>query len=76
MRCRDYARIDLRVRNDRVYVVDVNPNPDINSESLLVIAAEVVGLTYDEVIARITEFGRRTLASVVSPGGGEEEPQT
>jgi D-alanine-D-alanine ligase len=56
MRCRDYARIDLRVRNDRVYVVDVNPNPDINSESLLVVAANVEGLSYAEVIARITEF--------------------
>ena len=56
MRCRDYARVDLRMRNDRAYVVDVNPNPDINSESLLVIAANVVGLSYDEVIARITEF--------------------
>jgi hypothetical protein len=44
------------MRNDRLYVVDVNPNPDINSESLLVIAASVVGLGYDEVIARITEF--------------------
>ncbi len=56
MRCRDYARVDLRVRGEQVYVVDVNPNPDINSESLLVIAASVVGLSYDEVIARITEF--------------------
>jgi D-alanine-D-alanine ligase len=56
MRCRDYARIDLRVRDDRAYVVDVNPNPDINCESLLVIAANVVGLSYEEVVARLTEF--------------------
>jgi D-alanine-D-alanine ligase len=56
MRCRDYARIDLRVRGERAYVVDVNPNPDINCESLLVIAANVVGLSYEEVVARITEF--------------------
>jgi D-alanine-D-alanine ligase len=56
MRCRDYARIDLRLRGDRVYVVDVNPNPDINGESLLVIAANVVGLSYAEVVAHITEF--------------------
>ncbi len=56
MRCRDYARIDLRVRGERVYVIDVNPNPDINCESLLVIAANVVGLSYEEVVARITEF--------------------
>ena len=57
LRCRGYARIDLRLKNDRPYVLDVNPNPDINSEALLVIAAQVVGLTYDEVIARITQFG-------------------
>jgi D-alanine-D-alanine ligase len=57
LRCRGYARIDLRLKNDRPVVLDVNPNPDINSEALLVVAAQVVGLTYDEVIARITEFG-------------------
>ena len=57
MRCRGYARIDLRLKNGRPIVLDVNPNPDINSEALLVVAAEVVGLTYDEVIARITQFG-------------------
>ncbi len=69
MRCRDYARIDLRLRNDRVYVVDVNPNPDINSESLLVIAANVEGLSYDEVIARITEFAvERWQAAQVTAG--------
>ncbi len=69
MRCRDYARIDLRMRNDRVYVVDVNPNPDINSESLLVVAANVVGLSYEEVIARITEFAvERWRAAPVTAG--------
>ena len=69
MRCRDYARIDLRMRNDRVYVVDVNPNPDINSESLLVVAANVVGLSYEEVIARITEFAvERWRAAPVTTG--------
>jgi D-alanine-D-alanine ligase len=69
MRCRDYARVDLRMRNDRVYVVDVNPNPDINSESLLVIAANVVGLSYEEVIARITEFAvERWRATQITAG--------
>jgi D-alanine-D-alanine ligase len=69
MRCRDYTRIDLRMRDDRVYVVDVNPNPDINSESLLVIAAGVVGLSYKEVIARITEFAvERWRATQVTAG--------
>jgi D-alanine-D-alanine ligase len=80
MRCRDYARIDLRVRGDRVYVVDVNPNPDINSESLLVIAASVVGLSYDEVIARITEFAverwrARQTAAGVKRSRQREQPE-
>lgn len=57
MRCRDYARVDLRLRGKRVYVLDVNPNPDINSEALIVIAANMVGLHYDDVIARIVQAG-------------------
>jgi D-alanine-D-alanine ligase len=81
IRCRDYARVDLRVRNDRAYVVDVNPNPDINSESLLVIAASVVGLSYEEVVARITEFAVERWRAT-QPAAGEkrsrkrERPET
>jgi len=69
MRCRGYARIDLRMRNDRVYVIDVNPNPDINSESLLVVAANMVGLSYEEVIARITEFAVERWRATQSTAG-------
>jgi D-alanine-D-alanine ligase len=75
MRCRDYARIDLRMRNDRVYVIDVNPNPDINSESLLVIAAGMVGLSYDEVIARITEFAVTRWRATFIPAGRKRNYQ-
>lgn len=36
--CRDYARIDLRITDGVLYVLDVNPDadicPDINAESL------------------------------------------
>ena len=56
MHCRDYARVDLRVRDEEPLVIDVNPNPDINSESLMIIAAEVTGLTYDQVVTRIAAF--------------------
>jgi D-alanine-D-alanine ligase len=81
LRCRGYARIDLRLKNDRPYVLDVNPNPDINSEALLVIAAQVVGLTYDEVIARITQFGEERWraahhAAGVKRSRKREQPET
>jgi len=81
MRCRGYARIDLRLKNGRPIVLDANPNPDINSEALLVVAAEVVGLTYDEVIARITQFGEerwraRYQTAGVKRSRKREQPET
>jgi len=31
--CRGYFRVDLRERDNRLYILDVNPNPDINDDS-------------------------------------------
>ena len=53
---RDYARIDVRVRGDDAYVVDVNPNPDINCESAVTMSAQRSGLTYAEFVVRIAEL--------------------
>jgi D-alanine-D-alanine ligase len=53
---RDYARIDVRLRDDDAYVVDVNPNPDINCESAVTMSAQRSGLTYAEFVVRIAEL--------------------
>jgi D-alanine-D-alanine ligase len=53
---RDYARLDVRLRDDDAYVVDVNPNPDINCESAVTMSAEKSGLTYAEFVVRIAEL--------------------
>ncbi len=53
----------------------MNPTPDINCESLLVIAANVVGLSYEEVVARITEFAVERWRVTQVTAGGEEEPK-
>jgi D-alanine-D-alanine ligase len=68
VRGRDYARFDVRLRGDQPYVVDVNPNPDINSESMVTMSAQSAGLTYAEFIARLAELAaeRRKRAA---PGG-------
>ncbi len=44
--CRDYARLDLRLCNDVFYVLDVNTNADISPDTSLVMAAEMIGLSY------------------------------
>ena len=52
--CRDYARVDLRVdENDRAYVVDVNPNPDICYDGGFAGACNMAGFTYAEAISNI-----------------------
>ena len=47
--CRDYARMDVRLHDDSFYLLDVNPNPDISSDTSLVLGAELDGLSYGEL---------------------------
>lgn len=46
-----YGRVDLRVgRDGKLYVIDVNPNPDIHPEAGISIAAQSIGLGHDAMI--------------------------
>jgi D-alanine-D-alanine ligase len=54
--CRDYGRIDLRLRDGTFYVIDVNPNPDINPLTSLVYAAAEAGFSYGEFGSRIVNL--------------------
>ena len=54
--CRDYARIDLRLRNGVFYVLDINPNADISPDTSLAYAAEAAGLTYGILCSRLVNF--------------------
>jgi D-alanine-D-alanine ligase len=62
LKLHDYGRIDLRVRVNpkkkswEYYIIEVNPNPHLDIESELPIAARKIGMDYPDLIERIVEL--------------------
>jgi D-alanine-D-alanine ligase len=54
--CRDYARVDFRIdRDGKIYVLEVNPNPDISPQSGMARALKAQGTTYTEFVGNLLE---------------------
>ena len=56
--CRDYGRIDVRQRDDRMYVLDVNPNADLSADASVALAAGKAGFCYGAMGSRFVEWAQ------------------
>jgi D-alanine-D-alanine ligase len=54
-----YARIDVRMAEDRVYVIEANPNPNLAYGEDFAESAEVAGVSYERLLERIMMLGMR-----------------
>ena len=65
--CKDYARVDFRIKDNIPYILEVNPNPGINSDSGLIRSATVAGFTYKDFILFIlkTAFHRYSIPFIL-----------
>jgi D-alanine-D-alanine ligase len=51
--CSGFARVDLMLEAESIYVLELNPIPGLTETSLLPQAAEAAGIGFDELIERI-----------------------
>jgi D-alanine-D-alanine ligase len=51
--CLDYARFDFRLRDDKFYLLDINPNNDISLDTSFALAVETASYSYGQMAKRI-----------------------
>lgn len=70
--CRDYARVDMRLdpAAGELYVLEVNPNPDLADSCAFAASAAASGRTYPQLICELIEISlERTKKPLINYGG-------
>ena len=66
--CRDYARVDFRVRGSKPFILEVNPNPDFNPTAGLSGGLQSAGISHEqftlELVQRALARGGKAAAAV------------
>ncbi|MBA3819855.1 MAG: hypothetical protein H0X17_13250 [Deltaproteobacteria bacterium] len=73
--CRDYARVDMRLdtTTGEVFVLEVNPNPDLADSCAFAASAAAAGRTYDQLICEIVGFAiQRITVPATNPTGVDQ----
>jgi len=57
MGCRGYARVDIRLSKDKkLYVLEVNPNPDLTEGAGFMRSAEHAGMSFSQALKNIVNY--------------------
>lgn len=70
--CRDYARVDMRLdpTTGELYVLEVNPNPDLADSCAFAASAAASGRTYPQLICELIAISlERSKKPLVNQGG-------
>lgn len=51
-----FGRIDLRIKDDKIYFIEANPNPSIAKKEDYALSANKAGVEYEELIAKIVSL--------------------
>jgi len=60
---RDYGRFDMRMLGDEPQILDVNPNPELDPESVVLAGAKVRGMNYGQMASRIAQLAAERMPS-------------
>jgi D-alanine-D-alanine ligase len=62
LKCRGVFRVDMRERDGELYVLDVNPNPDITPDSGFMRMSKARGYEYDDIVDKLLDAAKANVA--------------